>query len=501
LCYPAFGIGPIVFSSSNGIPAAKAPPRPSSAFRVPFITAPRQARLQDRTIRPVRSFIHFRSEFISAQGFRQPDSALARIYMMMKDTVAEGEMSLVSKTSCLTVVLAVASAGAALGLMACSRGSVKADTKASAPPVAVRLVSATLADSPLEISAIGNVEAIASVDVKARITAPVTRVYFAEGQEVKKDDLLFDLDAETWNRQMAEIEATIAKDVATEKQSEANIAKDEVMLKNAQLVANRAKQLKGEGIFSQEQTEQAVTTADAANASLDADRATLESAKASEKSDRARLEETRLLVSYAHVRAPIGGRAGAIAAKEGSLVKENDTTLVTLLQTSPIYVSFSVPEDVLPEVRRFQATGSLPVSALAPDNRESRGTLSFIDNTVDTSTGTIRLKSTFENGDRVLWPGQFVNVRARLSTEHNRILIPSQAVQTGPDGKYVWVVSPDSSAAMRKVRVLRNYTPPGQTEQAVIGEGINSGEKVVLEGQLRLSPGAHVRPLGATPGA
>jgi membrane fusion protein, multidrug efflux system len=410
-------------------------------------------------------------------------------------------MSLLNKTPALTVVLAAAAVGAALGLTACSRGSAIADAKSSPPPVAVRLVSATVADSPLEIAAIGNVEAIVSVDLKARITAPVTRVYFAEGREVKKDELLFDLDAETYNRQMAEIEATIAKDVATEKQSEANIVKDEVTFKNAQLVANRAKQLRGEGILSQEQTDQSVTTAEAANASLDADRATLDSAKAAEKTDRARLDETRLLVSYAHVRAPISGRAGSIAAKEGTLVKENDTTLVTLLQTSPIYVSFSIPEDVLPEVRQYQASGSLPVSTLAPDNRESRGTLSFIDNTVDTSTGTIRLKSTFENVDRVLWPGQFVNVRARLSTEHNRILIPSQAVQTGPDGKYVWVVSPDSSAAMRKVRVLRNYTPPGQTEQAVIGEGINPGEKVVLEGQLRLSPGAHVRPLAAAPGA
>lgn len=408
---------------------------------------------------------------------------------------------MVNKTSALTVVLIAASAGAALGLIACSRGTAKADGTSGPPPVAVRLVSAAVADSPLEIAAIGNVEAIASVDVKSRITAPVTRVYFAEGQEVKKDDLLFDMDAETYNRQIVEIEATIAKDVATEKQSEANIVKDDVTFRNAQLVANRAKQLKSEGILSQEQTEQAVTTAEAANASLDADRATLESAKAAEKTDRARLDETRLLVSYAHVHAPIGGRAGAIAAKEGTVVKENDTTLVTLLQTSPIYVSFSVPEDVLPEVRRYQTAGSLPVSALAPGNRESTGTLTFIDNTVDTSTGTIRLKSTFENSERVLWPGQFVNVRARLSTEHNRIQIPSQAVQTGPDGKYVWVVSPDSSAAMRKVRVLRNYTPPGQTEQAVIEEGIKPGEKVVLEGQLRLSPGAHVRPLAAAPGA
>ncbi|HWF09286.1 MAG TPA: efflux RND transporter periplasmic adaptor subunit [Bryobacteraceae bacterium] len=398
---------------------------------------------------------------------------------------------MLTKTSALAFVCVAA----VLGFDACSSSNAKAGGTAGLPPVAVRLVSAAIADSPLEITAIGNVEAIASVDVKSRITAPVTRVYFAEGQEVKKDDLLFDLDAETYNRQIAEIEATIAKDVATEKQSAANVVKDEATLKNVQIVADRSKQLRKEGILSQEQTDQAVTTAEAASASLDADKATIESAKAAERTDRARLEETRLLVSYAHIPAPISGRVGAITAKEATLVKENDTTLVTILQTSPVYVSFSIPEDLLPEVRRYQASGSLAVNVVTPDNRGSTGTLRFIDNTVDTSTGTIRLKSVFENADRALWPGQFVNVRARLSMEHNQILIPSQAVQTGPDGKYVWVVNRDSSASMRNVQVLRNYTPAGKSEQAVIGSGLRPGEQIVLEGQLRLSPGAHVRPL------
>jgi multidrug efflux system membrane fusion protein len=386
----------------------------------------------------------------------------------------------------------------ALSVIACSSGNAKPDQSSVGPAVAVRLVSANRADSPLEVAAIGNVEAITSVDVKSRVTAPVTRVYFSEGQEVKKNDLLFDLDAETYNRQIAEIEANIARDVATEKQSVANAAKDEVTLGNARLVADRAKQLRSGGILSQEQTDQAVTTADAASAALEADRAALESAKAAEKADRARLEETRLLMEYTHIRAPISGRAGAIAAKEGTSVKENDTTLVTLLQAFPIYVSFSVPEDILGEVRKYQATSSLAVKAVTSDNRESSGTLSFIDNSVDAATGTIRLKAVFDNANRLLWPGQFVNVRARLSVEHDRILVPSQTVQTGPEGKYVWVVNPsDSSASMRKVQVLRTWTPSGQPEQAVIGEGLKAGEQVVVEGQLRLSPGSHVRPLGS----
>jgi multidrug efflux system membrane fusion protein len=379
-------------------------------------------------------------------------------------------------------------------LSGCSRGNVKADAQSAPPAVAVRAVVATAADAPLEISGIGNVEAESSVDVKSRVTAPVVAVHFSEGQDVKKDELLFELDPETYKRQIAEMEANIAKDAANVKQAEANITKDEVMLKNAQLVANRGKQLAKEGIFSQEQTEQVVSNADAANASLQADRAAVDSAKAADKADRARLDEIRLLLSYTRIYAPIAGRAGAIPLKQGNLVKENDTTLVTIQQVAPIYVSFSVPEDLLPEVRRYQKSGSLAVRAITADNKESLGKLSFIDSTVDTATGTIRLKASFENAERSLWPGQFVHLRARLSVEHNRILIPSRTVQTGPDGKYVWVINPsDSSVAMRNVQVLRNYTPPGQEEQAVVGSGLKAGEQVVSEGQLHLAPGAHVR--------
>jgi membrane fusion protein, multidrug efflux system len=399
-----------------------------------------------------------------------------------------------SKASMLKTTLAVLCCGATLSVVSCSRGDIKASSTAEVPAVAVRAVSATTSDVPLEIAAIGNVEAIASVDIKSRVTAPVLRVNFSEGQDVKKNDLLFDLDPETYNRQIAEIEANIAKDNANAEQAKANMARDEVMLKNSRLIADRGTELLKEGIFSKEQTEQVVSNADAAKASLEADRAALESATAAAKADRARLEQTRLLLGYTQIHAPISGRAGAVAVKQGNLAKENDTTLVTILQTSPIYVSFSVPEDLLPEVRRYQNSGSLAVTAISSDGKESSGVLSFIDNTVDTATGTIRLKASFENAQRILWPGQFVNVRARLAIEHNRILAPSRTVQTGPEGRYVWVVNPsDSSVSMRKVQVLRNYTPAGQPEQAVIGQGLKPGEQVVSEGQLRLSPGAHVR--------
>ena len=171
---------------------------------------------------------------------------------------------------------------------------------------------------------------------------------------------------------------------------------------------------------------------------------------------------------------------------------------MTLLQTTPVYVSFAVPENLLPEVRKYQGTKPLSITAAAADNHSSTGTLSFIDNAVDTSTGTIRLKALFPNSDRLLWPGQFVNVRARLSLQQGRILVASQALQTGPQGKYVWVLNPaDSTVTMRPVTVLRLYTAAGQPEQAVIGAGLQAGENVISEGQMRLAPNAKVRLLSA----
>jgi multidrug efflux system membrane fusion protein len=391
------------------------------------------------------------------------------------------------------------------GFLICLSGCSQSNSDVSAagitavPPVAVRAVTAIVATVPLDVNGIGNVEAISSVDVKSRITAPVLRVNFQEGQNVQKGELLFELDPEVYNRQIAELEANLAKDVANEKQSQANIEKDQATLKNAESVAERGKQLLKQGIFSREQTDQVVANADAAKASLDADLAALESAKAAQGADRARLAQTKLSLSFTKIYAPISGRAGAVQVKAGNLAKENDAALVTLLQINPIYVSFSLPENLLPEVRRFNASHALEVSAKLSDGTAATGKLTFIDNAVDTTTGTIKLKASFDNAQQKLWPGQFVNVQARLDTEQNRILVPSQTIENGPQGKYVWVMNPvDNSAAMRSVDVSRLYTPAGQAEQAVISSGLKPGEMVISEGQMRLAPGAHVRVLKAT---
>ncbi len=380
-----------------------------------------------------------------------------------------------------------------LTLAGCNRTAPEA-APAAPPLTAVRVTQATASDVPLEITAIGNVEAISTVDVKARVTAPVLHVHFAEGQDVKQGELLFELDPESLNRQIAEMDANIAKDIALERQSDANIARDVATLKNLDAVALRSANLLKEGILSRELAEQASSGAEAARASVESDRAALESAKASEKADRAKLQQIRLQLDYTKVYAPISGRAGSIAIKQGSLAKENDNTLVTLLQTAPVYVSFPVPENLLPNIRQFNAAHPINITAIMADQQTSTGTLQFIDNSVDSTTGTIRLKGTFSNGDRKLWPGQFVNVRARLSVENNRILISSQVIQSGPEGKFVWIYNPgDSTVAMRPVTVLRNYTPPGEGEKAVIGAGLVAGENVISEGQLRLTPQAKVR--------
>lgn len=360
--------------------------------------------------------------------------------------------------------------------------------------VPVRAVAANQTDVPLNVSAVGNVEAMATVDVKSRVAGEVLRVDFQEGQSVSKGQLLFEIDPEPLQRQIAELQADLTKDAALEQQARANVLKDEAQLKQAHAAADRGLQLAKEGIFSREQTEQVVATNDSAQASLDADKAAIESATAAISADRARLSQTELQLTYTKIAAPITGHAGAIAVKAGNLIKDNDAALVTLLQMSPIYVTFGLPEQLLPEVQKFNAQRPLQIQAAAEGEVPETGTLRFIDNSVDATTGTIKLKAEFDNPRHGLWPGEFVNVQARLNLEHDRILIPSRAIQTGPQGKYVWVMNPaDTTVAMRPVDVLRNYKPDKSAEQSVIGSGLKPGEMVVSEGQMRLMPGAKVR--------
>jgi multidrug efflux system membrane fusion protein len=355
-------------------------------------------------------------------------------------------------------------------------------------PVAVRAVSATSADVPLEISAIGNVEATSSVDIKSRVAGQIVKVNFQEGQDVHAGDVMFELDQEPFLQAIHEAEANLSRDTALAAQSRANALKDQAQMKSTQAQADRAIQLQNEGINSKEQTETLVATADALKATLEADKAAVTSADASIRADRAKLEDAKIQLSYTVIKAPISGRSGAIQVKAGNLVKENDTTLVTILQTQPIYVTFSIPEQQLPEVRKYNAQHPLTVDVLLGGANAEHGKLNFVDNTVDMATGTIKLKAVYDNPRRQLWPGQFVDVRAQLVTEPGRVVVPTQTVQTGPEGRYVWVMGADDTVTMRPVKVLRAWG-----EKLVIDSGLTPGERVISEGQMRLAPGSKVK--------
>jgi len=398
-------------------------------------------------------------------------------------------------------VCAVLLLAAVAGLESCGKKQQAANPMAMMmmQTVPVRAVPAVSTDVPLNVAAVGNVEAMSTVDVKSRVAGQVLRVLFEEGQNVQKGQLLFEIDPEPLKRQIDQIQADIAKDEALEQQARANTVKDQATIKQTQAAADRGLQLSKDGIFSKEQTEQVVATNATALASLEADRAAVDSAVASLKSDRARLAQTQLQLEYTKITAPISGRAGAISVKAGNLIKDNDAALVTILQISPIYVSFGIPEQLLPEVQKYNAKRPLLIRATNGGGEVLTGQLKFIDNSVDTTTGAIKLKAEFQNPGHVLWPGEFVNVEARLNLEHDRILVPSSTIENGPQGKYVWVMNKDSqTVAMRPVNVLRNYKPPKENEQAVIGSGLQPGEIVVSEGQMRLMPGAKVHLLNSS---
>ncbi len=361
--------------------------------------------------------------------------------------------------------------------------------------VPVRAVPAVSSDVPLRVAAVGTVEAVNSVDVKSRVAGQIIRVDFREGDDVRAGQLLFEIDPEPLHRQIAELEAEIAKDNALEQQARANLAKDQAQLKQARAAADRGEALSKDGIYSKEQTEQVVATADAAQASLQADQAALESATASKTADTAKLAETKLQLDYTRITAPITGRAGAVSAKAGNLIKDNDTALVNILQVSPIYVAFGVPEQMLGDIRRNNAQQALPVVADVQGQGSETGKLNFIDNTVDNTTGMVKLKAVFNNPKRALWPGQFVNVQAQIQTERGRILIPSRTLQNGPDGKYVWVMdAANNTVAMRPVKVLRLVQEgTGTVEEAVLA----GGRKTRRDGGVRRADAVSARCQGA----
>jgi multidrug efflux system membrane fusion protein len=315
---------------------------------------------------------------------------------------------------------------------------------------------------PIQIRAVGNGEPFATVSVKSQVTGVLMQAHFKEGQNVKKGQLLFTIDPRPFE--------------AAVKQAEANLARDVAQLQNAREQARRYAELLKKQYVSQEQYDQIRTNADALESVVDADKAAVENVK--------------VQLTYCYIYSPIDGQVGSLLVNEGNLVRVNDgTPLVVINQLSPINVTFSVPEQHLANIKRHMATGALKVDARFPsdEGRPEQGNLAFVDNAVDRVTGTIKLKAEFKNSARRLWPGQFINVTVTLSTQADAVVIPSEAVQVGPEGQQVFVVKEDKRVEVRPVTV-------GQTQEgeAVIAKGLAAGEMVVREGQFLLGPGSQV---------
>ncbi len=314
---------------------------------------------------------------------------------------------------------------------------------------------------PIEIKNFGCVEAYSTIGVKSQIKGILTDVNFAEGQMVNKGDLIIVIDPRS-------SEAAL-------KQASANLNRDEVLLKNAEKEKDRQTELLKKGFVSQELYDQSVASADSLRAIVEADKAAVEAAK--------------LQLEYCFIKAPVDGVTGTLAINKGNVIKENDATIVTIKQIKPIYVAFTVPQHYLPRIQKNMIGDPLTVTASPPgaDSDKSNGQLSFVDNSVDNNTGTIKLRATFDNNDLRLWPGQFVNINLILAQEPNALVVPSQAVQTSQKGQFVYVVKSDMTVEMRPVTVERRLDGDS------VVKGVEAGETVVTDGHINLVPGAKVQ--------
>jgi multidrug efflux system membrane fusion protein len=342
----------------------------------------------------------------------------------------------------------------------CSKEDESSAAKAPQMAVPVVVQQAVRKDMPVQVHAVGAVEAISSVAVKPQVAGLLMKVHFQEGQTVRKGDLLFTIDPRPFQAEVAKAQANLTKNLA--------------QAKTARELAARYENLVKKDYVTEEQYDQVRTNAEALEASVQGDRAEISNAK--------------LQLSYCTIRSPITGRTGNLQVHAGNVVKANETDMVQIHQTDPMYVTFSVPQEHLSDIRNHYSRGTLQIIATDKSGANpATGTLTFIDNEVNQNTGTILLKGTFPNDKNSLWPGEFANVSMTLTTRPNATVVPTQAVETGQEGQYVYVVKKDMTAEVRPVTV-------GATvgQETIIVKGVQPGETVVTDGQLRLLPGAKV---------
>jgi len=361
------------------------------------------------------------------------------------------------------VLVALAAGGVATYFSTDSRAKEARKGTKGPPPVPVTVAPVAKETVAVRLAAIGNVDAYSTVALKARVDGQIIAVNFKEGAPVAKGDVLFRIDPRPFEAALRQAEANALRDSA---------ARDQAISQE-----KRYQELLQKNFISKEAYAQIRTNA--------------ETAAAVAKASRAALENARLNVEYCTIGSPLDGFVGKVLLQAGNLVKANDVSpLVVINQVRPIYVNFAIPEQNLPELRKYMAEGPLEVEVLPADPAQAhpKGKLIFVDNAVDATTGTIRLRAQFDNDDAALWPGQFANVSLRLYDQPDAILVPSQAVQTGPEGQYVYVVGDDLTAELRRITVQRT-----EGERTVVAKGLAPGDRVVTRGQLRLGPKVKVQ--------
>ncbi len=368
-----------------------------------------------------------------------------------------------------TAIVVAAGAGYEIAL------PVPAHSQTAGPPagaqrgnVPVKVAVASRKPAAVQFDTIGTIQTIASVAVKSRVDAVIDQVIVQDGQFVKAGDVLFKLDSRTAEAQLHQVEATLARDQAT--------------ATNAQRDVGRYAPLVSKEFVSRQQYDTSTTTATALEATV--------------RADQAQVENARVLLSYYTIVAPIDGRVGLVAIKRGNSIKANDVPLLTLNQIQPIYATFALPQSSLSEVRTALKDGPVAVRALpqGDKNKPVEGNVAFFDNAIDSTSGTLSIRGKFANDEQRLWPGQSVNVSVIVRTDADALVVPPASVQIGQSGNFVYVIKDDNTSEIRPVTVDRTIDG-----NAVISKGLNEGDKVVIDGQLRLAQGTRVQIVADAP--
>jgi len=373
------------------------------------------------------------------------------------------------------------------------------------PPAPVSVTTAITQDVPTYLDAIGKTVAREVVSIQPQVSGRITRIHFTDGADVKKGEMLFTIDTRPFEANLRQAQANVSKDNALRKQAEANLAKDIAQAKWGEVQVKRYGELVQSGVVPREQYEQLRANADSLNATVDADRAAVHSADEAIKVDTAAVESAKVQLSYCYIRSPIDGRAGQRLVDVGNVVNpggssggsassnsstSNGNSLLVIERLDPIYADFTIPQDKLADVQQQMRTGRLKTEVRLPDTSDNPvvGQLTFLNNAVENATGTVNLRATVPNAGHHFWPGRFVNIRLVLSTIHEAVLVPATAPQMSAKGSFVYVVKQDSTAEQRPVTLGQR-----QGDLIVVESGVQSGERVVTNGQLGVTPGGKVR--------